>query len=111
MTNNPRRQSSLGSEFKRRYKEGQNIDRIMIAEIVRVHHRYNTVDVVVKGTNDRTENSYYEEGKFSAKLPIEFGGLTSGDNPFGKTIPIQVGTLALIGFISGNKTTPIVLSI
>ena len=111
MTNNPRRQSSLGSEFKRRYKEGQNIDRIMIAEIVRVHHRYNTVDVVVRGTNDRTENSYYEEGKFSAKLPIEFGGLTSGDNPFGKTIPIQVGTLALIGFISGNKTTPIVLSI
>ena len=111
MTTNPRRQSSLGSEFKRRYKEGQNIDRIMIAEIVRVHHRYNTVDVVVMGTNDRTENSYYEEGKFSAKLPIEFGGLTSGDNPFGKTIPIQVGTLALIGFISGNKTTPIVLSI
>lgn len=111
MTTYPRRQSSLGSEFKRRYKEGQNIDRIMIAEIVRVHHRYNTVDVVIKGTNDRVENSYYEEGKFSAKLPVEFGGLTGEGNPFGKTIPIQVGTLALIGFINGNKTTPIVLSI
>lgn len=100
-----RLQSSLGTEYKRIHKESSNIDRISFARVTKVNYRYNTVDVSSDG------GDFGSGGKYSAKLPIQFGGTTVDGKPFGQTNPIEVGTRVLIGFVEGMKTSPVVLAI
>ncbi|MEI2421864.1 hypothetical protein V6O07_16425, partial [Arthrospira platensis SPKY2] len=57
------------------------------------------------------QNSYANEGKFSAKLPIEFGGRNIAGQPYGQINPIAVGNIVLVGFINADKNMPIVLSV
>lgn len=102
----PRRQSSIGTRYIRRHKEGSNIDRISFARVTKINYRYNTVDVVSLG-GDYTLSS---KGRASAKLPIQFGGTTTDGKSFGQINPVEVGTYVLIGFINGEKTTPVVLA-
>lgn len=106
-----RTQASLGTEFRRLYNESSNIDRITLAEVIKVNYRYNTVDVKITIDNTVISNSGADEGRFSAKLPVEFGGRTLDGKPYGQINPIDVGSLVLLGFLDGKKTKPIVLSV
>lgn len=100
-------QSSLGTQRTRRYKESSNIDRISFAKVTRVNYRYNTVDVTTShGSLDSGTG-----GRMSAKLPVQFSGTTQEGKPFGQVNPIEIGTRVLIGFVEGEKTTPVVLGI
>lgn len=102
-----RSQSSLGTEFKRRYKDSSNITRFSLGRVMSVNYQYNTVDVFTKEGNFGTTVG----GKFSAKLPVRFSGQTSNGNVFGEINPIEVGSLVLVGFVDGNKSTPIVINV
>lgn len=106
-----RTQSSLGTEFRRLYNEGSKIDRITLAEVVKVNYRYNTVDVKTIEGNSAILNSGSAEGRYSAKIPVEFGGRTLEGKPYGQINPIDVGTMVLLGFLDGKKAKPIVLSV
>jgi len=108
---NIRTQALLGTEFKRRYKEGENIDRIILATVTKVNYKYNTVDVLPHNGSSNISSQHTNEGRFSAKLPADFAGKTLDGNVFGHIKPIEVGTLVLIGFLEGRKMSPIVLSI
>jgi len=104
-------QSQLGKEHERRYKEGENALRLSIAEVVKVNYKYNTVDVVTKLYKNSTVRNPINNGKFSAKLPISFGGRTPEGHPYGTNTLVSVGSLVLIGFIEGDKDYPVVLNI
>lgn len=105
-----RRQSSLGTEFRRLYREDTNINKILLAKVTNVNYRYNTVDVQAIETG-MAINKSGQEGRYSAKLPVQFGGRTQDGKPFGQITPIEVGSLVLIGFINSQKTKPIVISV
>lgn len=106
-----RTQSSLGTEFKRLYNEDSNISKIMLAEVTKVNYRYNTVDVRTTDGSMQINKSGQSEGRYSAKLPVEFSGRTATGKVFGQINPIEVGTLVLLGFLSGYKSKPIVISV
>lgn len=102
-------QSSLGNEYERVYHAGKNIDRIVMGTVEKVNYRYNTVDVRLVDDNALLGSSHFSEGKFAARLPVQFSGTNADGKAFGQVNPVQVGTLVLIGFIRGNKMTPVVL--
>lgn len=109
--NSIRTQASLGNEYKRRYKEGENINTISLGKVIAYHPRYNTVDVVTYPRNDVSTDSYFTGGKFSAKLPVGFSGTDKSGNAYGQITPVEAGSLVVIGYVEGHKTTPIVLGI
>jgi hypothetical protein len=109
--NSMRFQSQLGKEVERRYKEGQNIVRMSMARVVKVNYKYNTVDVVTTLHKNSTVKNPSDNGKFSARLPISFGGTTPDGKVYGSNTLVTVGSLVLIGFMEGSKDHPIVLNI
>jgi len=104
-------QSQLGKQMERRYKKGQSVVKLSLARVVKVNYKYNTVDVITTLHRNSTVKNPADEGRFSAKLPIGFGGTTPEGKPFGTNTLVTVGSLVLIGFLEGNKDHPIVLNI
>ncbi|MGE4657284.1 hypothetical protein ACEWFX_11550, partial [Bifidobacterium longum subsp. suis] len=69
------------------------------------------VDVVTVQGKDAFVKNPNDNGKYSARLPVKFGGRTPDGNVYGSTTLATVGSLVLIGFLEGNKEYPIVLNI
>ncbi|MDN6112750.1 MAG: hypothetical protein L0I72_06710, partial [Tetragenococcus halophilus] len=104
-------QSGLGTELTRRYKEGQRVDTIKLMSVVKVNYKYNTVDLVALYKKETFQGSYTNEGRYSAKLPMEFGGRNIAGQPYGEVNPIAVGTKVLVGFVEASKNNPIILAV
>jgi len=104
-------QSQLSKEMKRAYKEGDNIVTLSFAEVIKVNYKYNTVDVITTKHKNSTTKNPNDNGKYSARLPIQFGGRTPQGNVYGTNTLVTVGSRVLIGFVEGNKDNPIVLNI
>lgn len=104
-------QAGLGSEHKRLYKEGQQINTLLLAQVIQVNYKYNTVDLLALQHKEVFQNSYANEGRFSARLPMEFGGRNLAGQPYGQVNPIAVGTVVLVGFVNSDKDMPIVISV
>lgn len=111
MANDRRFQAGLGSEFVRRYKAGKSVSTLIIAQVIQVNYKYNTVDLISVKNKDIMRGAYNTEGAFSAKIPIEFGGRNSAGKPYGQVKPIEVGAMVLVGFVNEDKNNPIVLGI
>lgn len=109
--NGMRFQSQLSKELKRAYKEGDNIVTLSFAEVIKVNYKYNTVDVITTKYKNSTTKNPNDNGKYSARLPIQFGGRTPQGNVYGTNTLVTVGSKVLIGFVEGNKDNPIVLNI
>lgn len=107
----PITQSSLGTFEAVKKNPGQNIDRILLGEVTAVHLQYGTVDFKVYEDSSNYVASNRTGGKFSARIPREFSGTTKEGKPYGSVLPIQAGTLVLVGFVGGSKSTPIILSV
>ena len=107
----PITQSSLGTFEAVKKNPGQNIDRILLGEVTAVHLQYGTVDFKIYEDSSNYVASNRTGGKFSARIPREFSGTTKEGKPYGSVLPIQAGTLVLVGFVGGSKSTPIILSV
>ncbi|UNA01498.1 minor tail protein [Bacillus phage vB_BcgM] len=104
-------QSQLSKEMKRAYKEGDNVVALSFAEVIKVNYKYNTVDVITTKDKNTTTKNPNDNGKFSARLPVAFGGRTPEGNVYGTNTLVTVGSKVLIGFVDGNKDNPIVINI
>ena len=104
-------QSGLGTEWERAYKEGTKVSSLILAQVIKVNYQYNSVDLVTSGNKDTFQSSYTDGGKFSARLPLEFGGRNSVGQPYGQVKPVNVGDTVLVGFVNENKLAPVVLSV
>ena len=108
--NSKRNQSQLGTKLRRVHKEGLNVVRLSLARVLKVNYKYNTVDLVTVIHKNTTIKDPVDNGKFSARLPIRFGGKTPSGDVFGATTLVTVGSLVLVGYLEGDKDSPIVLS-
>lgn len=105
-----RNQSQLGTKLERVHKEGLNVVRMSLARVLKVNYKYNTVDLVTVIYKNTSVKDPVDNGKFSARLPIRFGGKTPEGNVFGATTLVTIGSLVLVGYLEGDKDSPIVLS-
>jgi hypothetical protein len=104
-------QASMGKEVTRRYKDGKNMVRLSLARVTKVNYKYNTVEVVTIQGKNSTANNPNDNGRYSARLPVQFGGQTPDGKVYGTNTLVTSGALVLIGFLEGNKDNPIVLNI
>ncbi|AMO26011.1 hypothetical protein Blue_188 [Bacillus phage Deep Blue] len=104
-------QAQLGSEMKRMYKEGENVMTLSLARVTKVNYKYNTVEVMTTLHKNSTSKNPSDNGRYSARLPVVFGGRTPEGKVYGSNTIVTVGSLVLIGFLEGNKDHPIVLNI
>ncbi|UPI11837.1 hypothetical protein [Bacillus phage SBSphiJ1] len=104
-------QSQLGKETKRMYQEGKNIVRLSLARVLKVNYKYNTVEVITTLHKNNLSKNPNDNGKFSARLPVAFGGTTPDGKVYGSNTLVTVGSLVLIGFMEGSKDYPIVINI
>lgn len=104
-------QAQLGKELKRVYKEGNNIVRLSLARVSKVNYKYNTVEVITTLHKNSTVKNPNDNGRYSARLPVTFGGKTPDGKVYGTNTLVTIGSLVLIGFVEGNKDNPIVLNI
>lgn len=104
-------QAGLGTEWERAYKEGSNISTLILAQVIKVNYKFNSVDLMSMGQKNTFQGSHINNGKFSARLPLEFGGRNSLGQPYGQVKPINVGDMVLVGFVNKSKDAPIVLSV
>lgn len=86
-------------------------DSMLFGRVVRVNYIYNTVEVVTTRYTERIIKDDASQGRFSAKLPVNFGGSLSNGYSYGQTVPVNVGDLVLLGFVNSDKRAPIVLNI
>lgn len=104
-------QAQLGSEVKRMYKEGESVIKLSLARVTKVNYKYNTVEVMTTLHKNSTAKNPSDNGRYSARLPVVFGGQTPDGKVYGSNTIVTVGSLVLIGFLEGNKDHPIVLNI
>lgn len=104
----PKLQSSLG-RVEEVYSEKS--DSLVMARVIKVNYIYNTVDVLTIKNAERLVKDNSTQGKFSAQLPVPFGGSFSNGDTYGTTIPINIGDYVLIGFLDKDNNSPIVINI
>lgn len=93
------------------YKEGNNIVKLSLARVTKVNYKYNTVEVITTQHKNTTTKNPSDNGRYSARLPVTFGGKTPDGKVYGTNTLVTVGSVVLIGFLEGNKDNPIVLNI
>ena len=104
-------QSGLG-RARKEAKSNENINDLLLAKVTKVNYLYNTVDVVTTDVKGETFAQTPEtKGKYSARVPVTFGGSLMNGMSYGETSPINVGDTVLIGFIRGVTSAPIVINV
>lgn len=106
-----RTQSSMGRKSVEVYKESEGYSNLLLATVVAVNFVYNSVEVVTVRNNENLVKPKSTLGKYSARLPVSFGGSWANGNTYGQTNPIAIGDLVLIGFINSNLDSPVVINI
>lgn len=103
-----RLQSGLG-RVEDVYKEPASS--FVMATVAKVNYLYNTVDVVTINYSERLIKDSSTQGRFSAQLPVSYGGSFTDGTVYGKTVPINIGDMVLVGFVGQDKDDPVVLNI
>lgn len=104
-------QSGLG-RVRKEAKSNENVNDLLLAKVTKVNYLYNTVDVVTTDVKGEIFSQTPEtKGKYSARVPVTFGGSLLNGMSYGETSPINVGDTVLIGFIRGITSAPIVINV
>lgn len=109
--NGKRIQSSLGKQITRDTAKRSDVYNLTIGRVTAVNYNIHTVDFVDLNTGASYSHSSSLKGKQSARLPVSFSGRNGNGDPYGDISPVNTGDLILVGFLNGNGTTPVVISI
>lgn len=85
---------------------------LVVGEVIRVHHKRNTVDVKFLNTSQMASSSASNEGTNACKVLVSSAGYdTKYGKPYGVINSLQPGNLVLVGFIKNQKSSPVVLGV
>lgn len=108
LSSQPRSQALLGDVVP---VNSVNPNRLIMATVISVNYLYNTVELQTVKNHEMLVKSTETNGQFSARLPVRFGGSYSDGKSYGETIPINIGDQALVGFLEGDLTAPVIVGI
>ena len=108
LSNQPRSQSLLGDTVP---VSSVTPNRLIMAEVISVNYLYNTVELQSIRNHEMLVKPQEGKGRFSAKIPVTFGGTYSNGKTYGETVPVNVGDQVLVGFLEEDVSAPIVIGI
>lgn len=114
MFNQPQLQSSLGevSSMKTAKDRNWNMGTLALGKVVRVHPKRYTADVQLYGSHDILASTKSQEGRHSCRICVENAGFDPIHNkPYGKVVPIQKGSIVLVGFLGNTIEQPIIIRV
>lgn len=112
--NKPQLQSSLGEVSSSKTKNDRvwNLGNLAIGQVLRVHPKRYTADVRLYSSGDIFASSHDQEGRYSCRIGVDNAGYdTEFKKPYGKIVPIQKGSIVLVGFLGNKKEKPVILRV
>lgn len=114
MYNQPQLQSSLGevTSMKTSKDRNWNMGTLAVGRVIRVHPKRYTADVQLFGSHDSLSSTKSQEGRHSCRICVDNAGFDFiHHKPYGKVIPIQKGSLVLVGFLGNTVEQPIIIRV
>lgn len=114
MPNEPQLQSSLGevTSVKTRKDRNWNMGYLALGKVLRVHPKRYTADVQIYGTNDVVTSAKDQEGRHACRIGVGNAGYDETyKKAYGEIIPIQKGSIVLVGFLKNSKEKPVILRV
>lgn len=99
-------QSSLGSRIKRVDKDDLIKGNLIFATVKSVNYQFQTAELEQSGAMNKVGS----KGKFSVPIPKEFIGRSPEGSLFGHSPLLAPGTKVLVGFVDGDRNSPVILS-
>ena len=110
----PQLQSSLGTVTSNSNKISRNWNNGFLAfgKILKIHHKRNTADVRLFGSNDLIVSESKQEGIHSCRIGVNTAGIDEEfQKPYGEVIPLQKGMIVLVAFVRNNTKKPVIISV
>jgi hypothetical protein len=103
-------QSSLG-RLAGTFRQDQNMfGYIVLAEVIKVHDKHNTVDVKLIRNNNRVVGSANNEGRFACRVLSSNSGYDSANQiSYGVQEPLMKGQTVALTFLDGLKDEPVII--
>lgn len=85
---------------------------LAIGRVLKVHHKRYTADVIMLGSSNVIMSSNENEGKHSCRIGVGNAGFDKTfQKPYGEIVPIQEGSLVLVGFMKNKREKPVILRV
>ena len=110
----PTLQSSLGSVRSNSINSDRvwSMGSLCLGEVLKVHNKRYTADVRLYGSSTTISSSSSQEGVHSCRIGVSNAGFDPiFKRPYGEIIPIQKGTIVLVGFLNNSKKKPVILRV
>lgn len=110
----PKLQSSLGEVTSTKTKKDRNwnIGYLALGKVIRVHPKRYTADVQILGTSNVVTSAKDQEGRHACRIGVNNAGYSElHKKAYGEIVPIQKGTLVLVGFLKNFKEKPVILRV
>ena len=114
MSSEPQLQASLGeiTSVKTKKDRNWNMGYLALGKVLRVHPKRYTADVQIFGTNDVVMSAKDQEGRHACRIGVNNAGWDETyKKPYGEIIPIQKGSIVLVGFLKNYKEKPVILKV
>lgn len=109
---NPVFQSGLGNVSQVTRQDQNMFGYFMLAKVLKVHEKHNTVDVKLLRNNNRIIGSSNNEGRFACRVLTSNAGYDSTNRIYyGIQEPLFKGQTVVVTFLDGMKDEPIVIGV
>lgn len=112
--NKPQLQSGLGEVVSNKTSKDRNwnMGYLAMGKVIAVHMKRYTADVQILKSSDKHTSILSQEGKHACRICVRNAGFdTIHNKPYGETLPLQVGSLVLVGFLKNSQDQPIIISV
>ena len=112
--NKPQLQSGLGEAVSNKTSKDRNwnMGYLAMGKVIAVHMKSYTADVQILKSSDKHTSILSQEGKHACRICVRNAGFdTIHNKPYGETLPLQVGSLVLVGFLKNSQDQPIIISV
>ncbi len=112
--NQPVMQSSLGEVRKTSNKMDRvnSMGYLAFGKVLKIHLKRYTADVQIYGSNDVIKSSSELEGRYACNIGVSNAGYDEKyHKPYGEIIPIQQGSIVLVGFLKNTQEKPTILRV
>ena len=112
--NKPQLQSGLGEVVSNKTSKDRNWNNgyLAMGKVIAVHMKRYTADVQILKSSDKHTSILSQEGKHACRICVRNAGFdTIHNKPYGETLPLQVGSLVLVGFLKNSQDQPIIISV
>ena len=107
-------QSSLGevTSVKTQKDRNWNMGYLALGKVIRVHPKRYTADVQILKASNTIMSAKDQEGRHACRIGVSNAGYSEKyKKPYGEIVPIQKGSIVLVGFLKNSKEKPVILRV